>query len=564
MPEKDRSSEGRVGREHMVVIGEAADLYGIPHVALQRALRSGALETHTGWRGERTVRLVRAEDLEALVRAEAATAGEHGARRPTRPPEPSSQSGSLQTGPSRPPAARASSSGDPTQYLRNQLEVVRAQVRSARERHEGLVEELVRSGHEVRALFAKLSLDEESRRVAQDRLERERAEIERALGGLRRLRRFTTLSVALAVLLSLGVLWRSEQRTVAAAGPARSPAPAASGVVAGTVPGAAGPDEVSDSSAGEESRAPTLASLAGEPSPAPTLPGPSTGDPSAGPDGDGRGQRDERGEREPAEPVASVAPPGAADAGGRGGADGPEPGVAGMAARAGAAGRGADASGASAPESGPGSTARPPAPAGDVPGWPAPRARTGDRACRLFALTRRGQPLRAELGPCAGRWNPDLRCVVGSARLPDGDYCRHHALFARELGGSLERAHAEASLAVREGFLPPLVEVRVESAGSAVLAREVGVWIQSGFEAGTGGPHAIEPHVIEPLGDREDGWRIRSWVRYVDFAGVEQRSTFQLDLELGDGAVPDRVLAFAWNPTSLPLPLAEGEAGAAH
>ena len=122
--------------------------------------------------------------------------------------------------------------------------------------------------------------------------------------------------------------------------------------------------------------------------------------------------------------------------------------------------------------------------------------------------------------------------------------CRHHHFFVTQLGGSLDRAKEVAELAEREGFVPPLLELRVDRAGAEFLRRRAGEWIESGFEAGlvTG----AEPHELEPVADRSDTWRVRSWVRYLDVGGVEHRRRFSMTVELGDGPEGDRLLAFDW------------------
>jgi hypothetical protein len=103
------------------------------------------------------------------------------------------------------------------------------------------------------------------------------------------------------------------------------------------------------------------------------------------------------------------------------------------------------------------------------------------------------------------------------------------------------RASEMAMVAKAEGLLSPLLGLRVERSAASMIREEVPVWIQSGFESGLLG---VE-HLVEPM-DTADHWRVRSWVRYLDFAGVEMKRRFELRLALGDGPRGDVVLSLEW------------------
>jgi hypothetical protein len=103
------------------------------------------------------------------------------------------------------------------------------------------------------------------------------------------------------------------------------------------------------------------------------------------------------------------------------------------------------------------------------------------------------------------------------------------------------RARELAVVAKIEGLLSPLLSLRVERSAASMLREEVPVWIQSGFESGLLGVG----HIVEPMA-AADHWRVNSWVRYVDFAGVEIQKRFRLSLALGDGPRGDVLLSLRW------------------
>jgi hypothetical protein len=162
--------------------------------------------------------------------------------------------------------------------------------------------------------------------------------------------------------------------------------------------------------------------------------------------------------------------------------------------------------------------------------------------CLYFALTRPGMEGRELIGPCQGTWSPGLGAVLATHRRGERATCRHHDFFDSVLEGSMERAREQARVARAEGWLPPLLRLRVERSAASLLREQVPVWIESGFEAGVlGGGHRIE--VLSSAGY----WRVHSWVRYLDFAGVEIQRRFQLSLALGDGPRGDSLLQLKWD-----------------
>ena len=162
-------------------------------------------------------------------------------------------------------------------------------------------------------------------------------------------------------------------------------------------------------------------------------------------------------------------------------------------------------------------------------------------SCLYFAVTRPGMESRELIGPCHGAWSPRLGAVTASHHRGDHSVCRGHDHFDRTMGGSIVRAREMAMVAKSEGLLSPLLSLRVERSAASMLREEVPVWIQSGFEAGLLGVG----HIVEPM-ETTDHWRVRSWVRYMDFAGVEMRRDFELLLALGDGPRGDVVLSLEW------------------
>jgi len=164
-----------------------------------------------------------------------------------------------------------------------------------------------------------------------------------------------------------------------------------------------------------------------------------------------------------------------------------------------------------------------------------------EEGCLYFSATRPGMEGRELIGPCQGAWSPRLGAVLASHHRDDHWTCRGHDHFDRALGGSMVRARQLAVVAKAEGLLSPLMSLRVERSAASMLREEVPVWIQSGFESGLLGVG----HIVEPLAAAEH-WRVNSWVRYVDFAGVEMQRRFRLSLALGDGPRGDVLLSLQW------------------
>lgn len=162
-------------------------------------------------------------------------------------------------------------------------------------------------------------------------------------------------------------------------------------------------------------------------------------------------------------------------------------------------------------------------------------------SCMYTSVTRPGMEGRELIGPCQGSWSPRLGAVLASHHRDDHWTCRGHEHFDRALGGSMVRAREVAAVAKAEGVLSPLMSLRVERGAVSMLREEIPVWIQSGFESGILGVG----HFVEPMA-ADAHWRVNSWVRYVDFAGVEIHRRFRLSLALGDGPRGDVLLSLQW------------------
>jgi hypothetical protein len=163
------------------------------------------------------------------------------------------------------------------------------------------------------------------------------------------------------------------------------------------------------------------------------------------------------------------------------------------------------------------------------------------KGCLYFAVTRPGMEGRELIGPCQGVWSPSLGAVAASHHRGEHWSCRGHDHFDRTLDGSMVRAREMAMVAKAEGLLSPLLSLRVERSAASMLREEVPVWIQSGFESGLLGVG----HIVEPM-TTADHWMVQSWVRYLDFAGVEIRRRFRLSMALGDGPRGDVLLSLQW------------------
>ena len=161
--------------------------------------------------------------------------------------------------------------------------------------------------------------------------------------------------------------------------------------------------------------------------------------------------------------------------------------------------------------------------------------------CLYFAVTRPGMEGRDLIGPCQGVWSPRLGAVVASHHRHEHSICRGHDHFDRTMRGSMARAREMTRVAKAEGLLSPLLSLRVERSAASMLREEIPVWIQSGFESGVLGVG----HHVEPTG-KADRWSVDSWVRYLDFAGVEIQRRFRLSLALGDGPRGDVLLSLQW------------------
>lgn len=368
--------------------------------------------------------------------------------------------------------------------LGHELSDLRDQVRSTREDNHRLLTQLVESGQEVQGLFERLRDDEERYR---SELAAERQEHERDNRALRHIRR-TRTAMAIAFLVVLGVLIR----TVALDD---------SAVHAGE----AEEDQVADVPSGD----------------------------TAGPDASAAGATEEG---EGSSPESDAAGSGSAD-----------PDVTESQAVESAATDSSDIE-PSDHEQAPDELTSPVPEASEPESLSLAPAPPGEPPCDFHSVTRPGSELRELLGPCAGAWSENHKAIAATTRRSEGAFCRHHAFFVTSLDGSIEGARELARLSEQEGLVAPLLDLRVDRAGTAFLRRKVDEWIQSGFEAGLVGG---EDHRLESL-EEPDRWRVHSWVRYLDFGGVEHRRRFVMELELSDGPSGDLLHRFEWSDTADP------------
>lgn len=158
---------------------------------------------------------------------------------------------------------------------------------------------------------------------------------------------------------------------------------------------------------------------------------------------------------------------------------------------------------------------------------------------------------RFVLGSCWGELAPGGATVLATDRVEGVACCKHHAAVQRLKGvastpRALEVAMKEAEQAVRDGLLPPMLELRADRSGLLLARALTGGWRASGFD----GPVAERTHVWR-LADGPEGTpdgvgarlELHSWVeRGLDGAYVP----FRLVLELGGSTSGDRALEFQW------------------
>jgi len=194
--------------ERLLSVGEAAELCGLPHVELGRAIRDGRVMTVMGWRRGSLARLVRAGDLGAL--------DPEALDRPLPPPVAEGDpvvSGEGKASPLGPQAGQSIS------YLWSQLERLRDQVRNSKEKNQRLFRDLTRSGEEVRTLLQRLEADERRCQGMEARLKSEHERVEVARTALRRARGLAAAGLLVAAGLIV-VGWRGDSGEVVAAGDA--------------------------------------------------------------------------------------------------------------------------------------------------------------------------------------------------------------------------------------------------------------------------------------------------------------------------------------------------------
>ncbi|MDG1490296.1 MAG: hypothetical protein P8R43_00300, partial [Planctomycetota bacterium] len=159
--------------------------------------------------------------------------------------------------------------------------------------------------------------------------------------------------------------------------------------------------------------------------------------------------------------------------------------------------------------------------------------------------------LQFVLGGCFGERLSDGAGVLATDRVLGVACCKHHAAvqrLRRPTAGAraLDIARQEAELAVQEGFLPPMLELRAERAGILFARHLAGEWRASGFDG------AVEGRVHRwaqlgapgvPAQDQPVRVELRSWIERGEDGGL---ACYRLVTELGRDAVEDRALSFEW------------------
>ena len=170
----------RADPERRLTLGEAAELLGLPDMAIGREVRAGRLATFAGWRMGRLTRVVRAGDLVALDPGVGdrllppAVSTELVAAPVLTPEELSAEPGSAS------PEVEAASGPE----RGAELEALRGEVEDTRADNQRLLDQLTVSGHEV---------DDLLQRIERDRIEHEAQLAEHRVAGARSARSLAVL-----------------------------------------------------------------------------------------------------------------------------------------------------------------------------------------------------------------------------------------------------------------------------------------------------------------------------------------------------------------------------------
>ena len=171
---------------------------------------------------------------------------------------------------------------------------------------------------------------------------------------------------------------------------------------------------------------------------------------------------------------------------------------------------------------------------------------------------------RLALGGCWGMRAPGGVGVLATDRVKGVACCKHHAAVQRlkrvaTTPRALAVAFGEADQAVRDGLVPPMLELRADRSALLLARALTGGWRASGFD----GPVAGRSHrwrfaasndgLLDSAerAERVEGAAatvgsrlvLRSWIERGEDGGY---APYRLVLELGGDATGDRALEFEW------------------
>jgi hypothetical protein len=158
--------------------------------------------------------------------------------------------------------------------------------------------------------------------------------------------------------------------------------------------------------------------------------------------------------------------------------------------------------------------------------------------------------VRLSLGGCWGALAPGGEAVLATDRVQGVACCKHHAAVQRLKGvASSPRARSvaeeEAAQAIRDGLVPPMLELRAERSAVPLARALTGGWRASSFD----GPVLGRTHrwaFTEPQESPEEGGASLELLGWVERGEDGAFATYRMVLELGDSAAEDRAVEFQW------------------
>ncbi len=155
------------------------------------------------------------------------------------------------------------------------------------------------------------------------------------------------------------------------------------------------------------------------------------------------------------------------------------------------------------------------------------------------------------LGGCWGALSSDGATVLATDRVAGVACCKHHAAVQRLKGiasspRALAVAQEEAAQAIRDGLVPPMLELRAERSAAPLASTLTGGWRASGFDGpAPGRSHRWElsPSDDAPVDGVGARLELRSWVERGEDGAL---ATYRMVLELGESAAGDRAVEFQW------------------